>query len=293
MTEPRRDAPPWERALAIDPEDVRRAAGSPRAWRLLGAGWDCDAWLADETVVWRVPRRPVAIPGLERETAVMPIIAARLSETVPIPERVEVPGLPILARHARVPGRELAEASKAGPGLGRALGRFLRELHDPALVRAAGALLPVDPMGRGDPARRIAAAHPYFDRIAHHIDVAPLRRIVDAGAGPALPSDVVCHGDLHIRHVLVDDAGELTGVIDWGDMCVGSRAVDLAIATALPPESRRELFETYGEIDDATWRHARLVGAFLGMALVAADPDGPSGRAAHRWLERIVSDSDD
>ena len=51
----------WESEFQLDTEAVRRAAGSPHSWRLIGTGWDSDAWIADESVVWRVPRRHVGI----------------------------------------------------------------------------------------------------------------------------------------------------------------------------------------------------------------------------------------
>lgn len=277
----------WDRELQVDPEAVRRAAGAPASWRLLGTGWDCDAWLADESVVWRVPRRDVGIGALRREAAVMPVIAPRVPASVPVPRLIDAFGLPPLARHDLVPGRELAEVGVIGPGLGDALGRFLRALHDPALAHEAGRLLPIDPISRSDPAKRVPFTHKRLDSVASQVDVAPLRTIVDEAAGATLAIDVVTHGDLHIRHVMVDDAGELTGVIDWGDACVGSRAVDLAIVTALDADAQRAFFEAYGAIDGAAWRHARLIGALLGAALFAADPVGPVGAAARRWLEAI------
>src|SRR5262245_5297803 len=118
----------WERDLAVDPEAVRRAAGSPSVWRLLGFGWDCDAWLADERVVWRAPRRAIAVECLRREAAAMPRIAPRLTVPAPVATMVEVEGLPPLLRHDLVPGQEMAEADRVGPGIGAALGRFLRAL---------------------------------------------------------------------------------------------------------------------------------------------------------------------
>jgi aminoglycoside phosphotransferase (APT) family kinase protein len=41
---------------------------------------------------------------------------------------------------------------------------------------------------------------------------------------------VLCHGDLHVRHLLVDGDGSAAGVIDWGDLCLADAAVDLSIA---------------------------------------------------------------
>ena len=278
----------WEAEFQLDAETVRRAAGSPRSWRLLGTGWDSDAWIADESMVWRVPRRHVGIDALRREAMVMPRLAPRLPAPVPKPELVEIAGLPPLARHAWIPGRELMEAAETGPGLGAALGRFLRALHTPEVAREIGPLLPVDPVGRADPDRRLTIAHRRLDHIAGRLDVEPLRPIVDAAAGPALATDVVCHGDLHPRHVLLDPAGELAGVIDWGDCCLGARAVDLVIVTALPAAAQATFLAAYGEVDEVSWRHARMLGVTLGAALMASDPDGALGASSRRWLARLA-----
>ena len=281
----------WERELFVDAEAVRRAAGAT-SWELLGAGWDCDAWLADRSTVWRVPRRQVGIAALRREAAVMPLLAPHLPVPVPVPVLVEVDGLPVLARHRLIPGREMAAAGAIAPAVGAQLAGFLTALHQPRLVEAARTVLPEDPLGRGDPARRLPGTHRRLDEIARHVDVAPLRPIVDAAAGPALPNDVVCHGDLHARHAMIDHGG-LSGVIDWGDCCVGPRAIDLAIVTALPAAAQESFFSVYGAVDLRAWRHARLLGVTLGAALLAADPDGASGLAARSWLERLGRSDED
>ena len=282
----------WERELSVDPEAVRLEAGAPRAWRLLASGWDADAWLADESVVWRVPRRTVGIAALEREAALMPVISPRLPAPAPVPRLVRSVGLPPLAWHACLPGRELALAGDASESLGRSLGRFVAALHGPDLAELARPHVPVDPLGRADPAKRVPFTHRRLDQVAHLVDVGPLRAVVDRGAGPALPTDVLCHGDLHLRHVLVDAGGDLAGVIDWGDACIGARAMDLAIATALESTPRRAFLAAYGAVSPPEWRHARLLGVLFGAALLAADPDGEVGSASRAWLERLAGEDE-
>lgn len=279
----------WDAELVVDPDALHRAAGSPRAWRHLASGWDCDAWLADESVIWRVPRRSVGVAALERELALLPVLAPRLPAPVPVPSRVDAAGLPVLARHALVPGTEFALAGEATPALGATLGRFLAALHAPEVLAATRALVPVDPLGRADAAKRVAVTRRRLAEVEGRFDVAPLHAIVDEAAALAPPIEVLGHGDLHVRHVLVDARGDLAGVIDWGDACVTARAVDLAIATALPREARAAFVHAYGPVDAHTWRFARLVAAMLGASLLAADPDGAGGRGARAWLDAVVA----
>lgn len=279
----------WDAEWVVDPDALRRAAGSPHAWQHLASGWDCDAWLADESVIWRVPRRTVGAAALERELALLPVLAPHLPAPVPVPARVEAEGLPVLARHTLVPGEELALRGAASPALGAALGRFLAALHAPGVLAATRALVPVDPLGRADAARRVAVTRRRLAGVAAMLDVTPLHAIVDDAASLAPPIEVLGHGDLHVRHVLVDERGGLAGVIDWGDACVTARAVDLAIATALPREACEAFVREYGPVGEDTWRFARLVAVMLGASLLAADPAGAGGRGARAWLDEVAA----
>ncbi len=71
-------------------------------------------------------------------------------------------------------------------------------------------------------------------------------------------TDVLCHGDLYDRHLLVSSDGTLSGVIDWGDVHRGDPGVDLAVAHRVLPASAHDAFRAaYGPIDDARWNVAR------------------------------------
>ena len=43
--------------------------------RKLAEGWDNSVWVVDERYAFRFPRRAVAIPGFERELALLPKLA--------------------------------------------------------------------------------------------------------------------------------------------------------------------------------------------------------------------------
>ncbi len=280
--------PEWDAEFTIEPAAIHRVAGQPRSWRRLASGWDSDAYLADERIVWRVPRREVGAAALRGEAFVLDALHGRLPAPVPYVTLVDGPDGHPLARHEYVPGTELALQETVAPRFGEALGTFLRELHtrdwpllrDPRLRR--------DPFGRADATRRIPVAHRRLDDVAAHLETAPLRAIVDAAAGLRPEIGVLCHGDLHVRHALVDDDGGLAGVIDWGDACVGTPAMDLAVATALPDEARAAFGSAYGPIDEPTVRFARMLGVMFGASLLAADPDGGGGAGARRWLEQLA-----
>jgi aminoglycoside phosphotransferase (APT) family kinase protein len=81
---------------------------------------------------------------------------------------------------------------------------------------------------------------------------------------PAPERSAVVHGDLHVRHVLVDAEGALTGVIDWGDVCRADPAIDLMLLWSFPPAAAREGFiDAYGPVGPDQLLRARVLALFL------------------------------
>ncbi|MFC4059662.1 phosphotransferase [Planomonospora corallina] len=262
--------------------------------RSLATGWDNTVHLVGERWVFRFPRRAVALPGVEREIAVLPVLAPRLPLALPVPDRVGRPsgaypwpfwGAELIA------GEELAEAELDGAARVRAatgIGAFLRALHDPDLARELagrpGCVLPVDPMRRADPRVRAPMARERLARLAERGGWTPdpaVERLLAEGeqAGPPPGPAVVCHGDLHLRHLLVGPDGEATGVIDWGDLCLADPAVDLSLAYAgFDGRARTALLAAYGRpLGPERELAARVLAVFL--CAVLADYAGSTGRA--------------
>lgn len=80
-----------------------------------------------------------------------------------------------------------------------------------------------------------------------------------------------CHGDLHPGNYLVDEQGDLAGVIDFGDLTRGDPAVDCATAwLSFTSAGRATFFEAYcqarGLDDDA---RAALISRSRGWAVAA------------------------
>ena len=81
-------------------------------------------------------------------------------------------------------------------------------------------------------------------------------------------SPVVVHGDLHVRHLLVDDDGQAAGVIDFGDLCLADPAVDLSLAYGgFAGPARAALFAAYGPVSSEQEIRARVLAMFLCAAL--------------------------
>ena len=244
--------------------------------RIVAAGWDNTVVLVDDVWVFRFPRREIALPGIDREIALLPRLAPQLSLPIPVPEHVGVYGEPPWrfwgARH--LPGTELQVADEVGVEVGRSLGQFVAELH--ALPADSG--LPVDPFGRADAVSRAVRAR---DVLTDLREVAPgleglddpaVEQVLAAGEASKPPPEetVLSHGDLYSRHVLVDELGAAAAVIDWGDLCMAPRSVDLSVAySALTGPAREAFFAEYDPIDDDTELRARVMAIFSTASVAA------------------------
>jgi aminoglycoside phosphotransferase (APT) family kinase protein len=266
----------WAPEIAVGESLARELIGEQfpeveqRSLQLLGAGWDNTVWLVDEEWVFRFPRRSMVIPGLENEIAFLPRLAALLPLPIPVPTLIGRPskafgwpfyGAPFL------PGRELAEVDlddEARTALGRPLGEFLRALHSLELA----ADLPVDPVRRADMTFRVPKTR---ERLAELESLglwsAPPEAydVIDAAAelGPVVPI-ATCHGDLHLRHLLVDDGGGPAAVIDWIDLSRNESGVDFVLYwCVLPAAGRAEFREAYGTLAEDQLLRGRILSIFL------------------------------
>lgn len=298
---------PWiadrnvDAALARELVEARFPKLAPAAVEPYGEGWDNVAFRVNGEWIFRFSRREVADALLRSEIAILPHLADRLPVPVPTPELVGAP-VPQFeapwAGYRELPGRTAdraapdaaARARLAGP-----LGRLLASLHaigaDEARPWGAGG----DAMGklvhermRAMTAERLGHA----EREGWIASAGPWVALFDDWPDREVRADTLVHGDLYSRHLLLDDAFDLCGVIDWGDVHVGDPALDLALAWEfLPRAARGDFRKAYGPIDDATWRVARARAAqHAALELVYGKDVGDRALAAEgrRALDHVL-----
>ncbi|ANP52194.1 aminoglycoside phosphotransferase (APT) family kinase protein [Streptomyces griseochromogenes] len=269
--------------------------------REVAGGWDNQLWrLGDEFAV-RMPRTERAPSLLRKEHQWLPALAPRLPLPVPTPMRIGKPS----ARFPRpwtiatwVPGEPADRSPISHDGAADTLAGFLKALHVKAPADA-----PVS-QDRGVPLKTLSDGFEKgLEEVASGSDVADLRNFRDvwdeAIAAPDWEGPPVwLHGDLHPANVVVSD-GTLSGVIDFGDMCAGDPAVDLAAAwVLLPAGAASRFFDAYADADEAMIRRARGLAAAKSLFLIlmgragerglpGGKPTwGPAGRAA---LDRVLA----
>ncbi|WP_369360829.1 aminoglycoside phosphotransferase family protein [Streptomyces sp. cg2] len=273
------------------------------AVRLGARGWDNQLWrLGDELAVrlpWATESADVL---LRKEHEWLPALARHLPLPVPVPQRLGepsgrfprpwivttwVPGTPV----DRAPVTRAAEAADA-------LAAFLTALHRPAPEGA--------PIGRdrGGPLTDHVEGFARMLALATEAGLVPDPDAVravweDAAAAPDWAGPAVwLHADLHPANVLTAD-GTFCGVIDFGDLCAGDPACDLAAAWNLLPQGAVDRFhDAYQPSPDAAmlsrargWAVLKaLVCILIGEAGVHGRPGGKPtwGPPAHTALRRLI-----
>lgn len=255
-------------------------------------GWDNELFALGPNLLVRLPRREAAAELIVHEITFLPRLAPRLPVPVPVPvfagrpaddfpwRWTVVPRLPgTSAAEVQVPGR-----AAAAPGLAA----FLTALHLPADADA-----PVNPF-RGVPLTDKVGIWPQrIRKVAGQQAAADWLR---AAAVPAWPGPPLwLHGDPHPMNLLLGSDGSLQGVIDFGDLCGGDPASDLATAWLMfdaPARARfREQCDLSGIYDPAIWLRAWAWALGLACAFALSSDNMPAlaGIARHGLTETLAN----
>ncbi|MBV8085378.1 MAG: aminoglycoside phosphotransferase family protein [Chloroflexi bacterium] len=208
-------------ASALPELEVRRLTRKP-------GGWDHAVWAVNGRYVLRVAKRaPVGRADIA-ERNLLDAIADRLPLRVPRPVRPVDPcelapyGATLFTL---VPGRPLPGGLPEDSSVPGDVGRFLAALHAiPVEVgEAAGLESRLDRHGFAEVQRNVfplvsPMARAWLTGLYEHL------RVLEH-ANPAPPA--ILHADLSHDHIFAPHpAGPVTGVIDFGDACIGDAASD-------------------------------------------------------------------
>ena len=237
--------------------------------QFVDAGWDNAMFRLGDHLAVRLPRRAIAATLLEKEQYWLPQLADHLPIAIPVPHKIGLPNS-LYPWHWSVipwlPG-QTADEIQLTIDHAQQFAMFLKALHVAAPDDA-----PKNPF-RGVPLiQRAAMLNERIQRVEVQTTlIAPTLRSLWQQAIDA-PIDLEAtwiHGDLHPRNILVN-RGDMTGVIDWGDLAAGDPATDLAAFWYLFPEQhlRRFTIETYGEVSEATLARAKGWAILFGVVLL-------------------------
>ena len=261
-------------------------------------GWDNRTFhLGDEMVV-RMPSASAYAEAVEKEHQWLPVLAPQLPLPIPVPLAKGAPGRNYphpWSVYGWIDGHPASAERIADPlAFATDLAGFL------------SALQAVDPIGgpppgmhnwfRGGPLRTYdASTGRALEDLVHHIDVDSVRRVwAEALRAPWDGVDRWFHGDVAEGNLLLDDAGQLAAVIDFGTCGVGDPACDLAVAWTVMTAEGRDAFRDRLQVQDADWARGRGWALWKTVATCAHALEGPDGRdefeRAKRTLDTILQD---
>jgi aminoglycoside phosphotransferase (APT) family kinase protein len=291
---------PWTSEYVVDAPLARKLIDdqfpslSPASTVRLGAGWDNTVYLVNDRLVFRFPRRGIAVDLLRTEIACLPSLATQLPVSIPVPIYAGQPSREYPWPFAGYPYLKGEPASHLALDLGQRrrlagpLAAFLKALHAvPAASMPPGGL-PPDTWSRLDARRRLPATEERLAFVASRgvaMDRNRILNVLESTPPPPPISDlVVVHGDLHAGQLLLDERSDLAGVIDWGDLHQGLAGVDFAVVHQLMPAAFHDGFLTaYGDVDPATWKLAKSRAVWHAVALLANAVDVGDDRLVREW----------
>ncbi|MGW3041672.1 aminoglycoside phosphotransferase family protein [Kitasatospora sp. NPDC001159] len=243
--------PQWA-SLPVESVD---SAGTSNAMYRLGAD-----------LVVRIPRIPGAAEDIEKEHTWLGRLAPELPVAVPVPVGLGDPvdGCPW-------PWSVLRWLEGANPAAGNVRQPELLAVDLASFVTAVHR---VDPAGgpasyRSETlAERDGAVRRAIVAVAGLVDAEAVTTLWETSLrAPEHPGPPVwIHADLQPGNLLVDGAGRLSAVIDFGCAGLGDPAVDLLPAWYVLPPSARHTFRAACGADDAAWARGR--GWALSVALM-------------------------
>jgi aminoglycoside phosphotransferase (APT) family kinase protein len=254
-------------------------------------GWDNRTFRLGDTMTVRLPSAEGYVRSVEKENTWLPRLAPHLPLPIPVPLALGVPSSeypwPWSVRRwidGRVATRDrIADLVALAEDLAGFLVALQRISADGGPQAGAHCFYRGAPLEVYDAETRdaIAALGPRIDAAA--AVAAWEDALTSVWTGPS----VWFHGDVAAGNLLVDGAGRLAAVIDFGTCGVGDPACDLVVAWTLLDGESREAFRSAMPADDAMWARGR--GWALWKALITIDsPDATP--AATSEATRVAAD---
>ena len=227
----------------------------------------------------RLPRQPGGGATIDKETRWLPFVDSRITFAVP---RVLGIGEPARGYSERWAITQWLDGASATPpqagsvnsspaGLAQDLAQFVTELRAMEVPPEAAADEGLEwyrglPLASLDADFRDAAADCRLLDLAINIDDALL--VWDRAVEASLAADATVgwyHGDLLAENLLLNDAGRLAAVLDFGGLAIGNPTVDLIVAWEVLDEEGRREFRRALDVDDATWTASKGWALLIAM----------------------------
>ena len=240
-----------------------------RSIRLLGEGWDNVMYLINESYLVRLPRRAVADQLIQNEQMFLSKYGKDLP--IPVPEVLHFgkPGstYPFHWSISNYLLGETATVEKPSSDQAERFASFLKTLH--GFNTEGISINPYRSTPLSNRKQDIAAKLDQLEEKTQLINQGIRQIWTDALECQVPEKKVVIHGDLHARNILLFQS-RFSGIIDWGDVCQGDPATDLASIWMLfkKKEDRDGILDMYGADEELRIR-AKGWAVLFGVLLLS------------------------
>lgn len=257
------------------------------------SGWDNRTFRLGDELLVRLPSAAAYAASVAKEHTWLPRLAPHLPLRIPESVALGAPGAGYPWRWSVrrwLPGTPAVRERIADlTAFARAVAGFLVALM--AVDATGGPAAGAHNFHRGGPpAFYDDETRAALRALGPSVDAVRATAVWDAAVAATWTGDPVWfHGDVAFGNLLVDDAGALSAVIDFGTSGVGDPACDLVVAWTLLDGPGRAAFRAAMPADDAMWARAR--GWALWKALITlADPRAGRWHAESARVVELVLD---
>jgi aminoglycoside phosphotransferase (APT) family kinase protein len=260
------------------------------------SGWDNRTFRVGDHLLARLPSAQGYAAQVHREQRWLPYLRSHLPLDIPAPVGLGRPahGYPwAWSVYTWIPGASAADQAPVDVGqFVERLSDFLTVLH--TIPADAGLTASADNFFRGGSVKVYDGQFRQAIAIlGSRIDsLAALNLWESATASHWTQPPVWVHGDIALGNLILSE-DSLVAVIDFGQMCVGDPACDLAIAWTYLRGKHRKDFRSRLAVDAATWHRAKA-WALWKAAIVAAklvDSNAVEAQTCWETIHEVMNDA--
>lgn len=259
------------------------------------SGWDNRTFHLGENMLVRMPSAEKYAVQVEKEHHWLPKLAPLLPLSIPTPLAIGEPGEGYPWRwsiYSWLEGESAATAKIADLSqFAASLAKFLLALEG---IDSAGGPSPGwHSFYRGGELKNYdAEVRQALIALKGKIDTYAATHLWEAALATSWQrSPVWVHGDISAGNLLVKE-GDLSAVIDFGQLTVGDPACDLAIAWTMFYGKSREVFRSSLLLDKETWTRGRAWTLWKALIIAAGltNTNAVEGKQCWRIIEEVLAD---
>ena len=257
----------------------------------LGDGSDFICFLVDDKWVFRFPKSATVVPSFVQEHVFLqhlrlPIDVPSFEYWLEKPKGFHLP----IAGYRHLCGTSLLDAAQSNfnvEQIAAQMGTVMRALHSQPHASS---------ISIQDPVVKHAAvwdSNDYRELISSDLLNHCESLILSYKTQPMVLGPVTTHGDLGAEHILLDERGTPTAILDWTDVRQTSPIVDFIWAWAWQGDLAVQLMaDSYGlNLPALSWRQIRTLGTIYLTHLISWETERNGlirVSTAHQWLQQRV-----